>query len=220
MVSNAVKRDRWQQPPPTRLVIVDASDLSRNGILMLLTRANRPPERVFADLPTCLAYLEVHRVDILLLDDALPPLTEIEHVLDQLKERFPAMLVIVLSETLSPHRVQRVITSGAKGFIYKQDRLETTLLDGIDTVRSGYIYISPKASVLPYNRLSIKPYQLNGTDMTVLRLMATGYTVGEIAKHLAVVDRTIYRIRNKLREALDVRTNEQIIAAAREQGLI
>lgn len=54
----------------------------------------------------------------------------------------------------------------------------------------------------------------------VLRLTAQGLTVKAIAAELRVTVRTVYRSRDRLRSALGVITNETLIDAAREQGLL
>jgi DNA-binding CsgD family transcriptional regulator len=51
-------------------------------------------------------------------------------------------------------------------------------------------------------------------------LMAQGVHVQEIAQMLDVTPRAIYSARNRLREILEVATNEQIIAAAIRRDLL
>jgi len=219
MIASDMKYEARSMKQVTRLGIVDPHDLSRNGILMLLTRANIAVEveAIFADLAGVLAYLTDHQIQILLLNDDLPHTADIGGVLRQLTDQFPGLAVLVLSAKY----VQHVISNGAQGFVYKEDRLQEALPLGIETVRSGYIYISPKASALPYNRsIQRPPEHFNHTDVEVLRMLAYGHTVQEIAAKLALAQRSIYRIRTKLRTLLEVRTNEQIVDAARKRGLL
>ena len=207
----------------TRLVIVDPHDLSRSGLQMLLARPTLQidVEAVFADLSNCVEYLEHNRVHILLLDDDLPRTMDLAQVLMQLLDQFLGLAVVVLSDKLSARHVRAALDNGAMGYIYKYDRLQEALPLGIETVRSGHIYVSPKASALPYSRTLQQTLEdLNSTDIDVLRLISCGQTVQEIAAEMQLADRTIYRIRTKLRTALDVRTNEQIIDAARDRGLL
>ncbi len=62
--------------------------------------------------------------------------------------------------------------------------------------------------------------RLNRRELDVARLMHQGYTVQEIAVRLDLSDQAVYRSRRKLRECLQVQTSEQIVAAAKEKGLI
>jgi DNA-binding CsgD family transcriptional regulator len=50
--------------------------------------------------------------------------------------------------------------------------------------------------------------------------MGMGFKPQEIAARLNIVPRSVYRVRRRLREYLNVRTPEQIVEAARQQGLL
>jgi len=54
----------------------------------------------------------------------------------------------------------------------------------------------------------------------VLHLMARGCHVQEIAQELSITDRAVYNARKRLREILEVDTNEQIVAEAVRRGLL
>jgi two-component system response regulator EvgA len=190
---------------------------------MILKRAEHVHiEGVFKDLPSAMSFVSQHRVHILLLDDEQPRSLYLVGVIQNFREQHPATFIIVLSKRLSVRYVQWLLNSGAKGFLYKNDRLEDTLLMGIETVRNGDIYLSPKVSALPFmDRLhSPSINDLSRQDIAVLQLMAQGYNVQEICEQLRLVRRSVYRIRTRLRNALDVRTVEQIVDAARHQGLL
>jgi DNA-binding NarL/FixJ family response regulator len=207
----------------TRLVLVDAHDLSRYGMQMILNQAQHVRvEGVFKDLGSATAFLSQNRVHIMLLDDEQPRSLDFGRVIENLREKYPATFIVILSKRLSARYVQRLLRSGAKGFIYKDDRLEDTVLVGIETVRNGDIYLSPKVSALPFlDRLHAPTVDtLNHQDIAVLQLMAQGYSAQEIGEQLNLVRRSVYRIRQRLKNALDVRTVEQIVDAARHQGLL
>lgn len=139
-------------------------------------------------------------------------------VVSRLYNHHPLIKIVILSDYLNEYYIQRLIDYGAVGFIYKDDHLTETLVSGILTIAAGHIYLSPQASGLPYRRINDEI--LNQTDIAVLQLLASGMTVQEIASRLGVVPRTVYRIRSKLRDYLHVRTNEQIVEAARQRDLI
>jgi len=62
--------------------------------------------------------------------------------------------------------------------------------------------------------------ELRDIDINVLRLMAGGSSTKEIASQLDVSTKTIYRIRDRLKDILDVPNAEMILGAAQEQGLL
>jgi DNA-binding NarL/FixJ family response regulator len=95
----------------------------------------------------------------------------------------------------------------------------TTLED--DFVASTHLYVSPRASGLVFaDRAPHTVDQLNPTDLEVLNLIASGLAVKEIAARLALTQRSIYRIRTKLRTALGVHSDVHLLDAARTQGLL
>jgi len=202
-----------------KLVIVTTNDLIRSGIQMLIQAAPAIEiERTFSTVQACEQYLRDNRPHVLLLDDALPGYLSPHHVLKSLRETRPTLNVLILSDYLSEYYVQRLMGQGASGFIYKDDHLEDTLVAGIKTVAQGHIFLSPQVSALPYGRIDTSG--LNRTDLEVLQLLARGYTVQEISALVGIVDRSVYRIRGKLRRYLNVRTNEQLVEAAQRRGLL
>jgi DNA-binding NarL/FixJ family response regulator len=136
----------------------------------------------------------------------------------RLLQRYPELKIVIMSDFLNEIYIQRLMNSGAKGFLYMQDRLEDILPLCLCTIASGYPFLSPQASALPYYRLIF--HNFNRTDLAVLELMGIGYKPQEIADRLNIVPRTVYRIRRKLRDYLNVRTPEQFVEAARQQGLL
>jgi DNA-binding NarL/FixJ family response regulator len=61
---------------------------------------------------------------------------------------------------------------------------------------------------------------LNTRDIDVLELTEAGKTVKQIAYGLGIEQRTVYRSRERLRDALNVQTNDLIVDAARRLGLL
>lgn len=200
-------------------IVMSANDLVRHGVSSLMQEISKnvsiTPCNHIQGLMDIVK--DKHHV-ILLLDDDVPKHQQMLSYLKQLRQLSTALKIVVLSEYLSISYIQRLLNTGADGFIYKQDPLQDVLNLAVKTVESGHIFLSPSASILPYE--SRQHQQLNHTDMQVLQLLAHGYNVQEIAVRVNIVDRSVYRIRGKLRSFLGVRTNEQIVDAARKRDLI
>lgn len=206
-----------------RALIIAPHDLSRNGLVVLITRPGSKIKVVGAyreleDGETELARLEPH---VLLLDDALPPTEDIYEVLQRLHQRFPHLGIVVISGRLHARYLQMLFGAGASGFIYREDRLEESLITGIETVHHGYFYTSPRASgLLISNHMIDSAARLNQSDLEVLRLIDQGLTPKEIASALKLSIRSVYRIRNKLSAVVGAPTHDHLVAAAREKGLL
>jgi DNA-binding NarL/FixJ family response regulator len=61
---------------------------------------------------------------------------------------------------------------------------------------------------------------LSQRDFDVLFLLARELNVQEIASKLKIAEKTVYRIREKLKNVLNVRNNEMIVDAARRKGYL
>ena len=206
-----------------RVLIIAPHDLSRNGLVALMSRpgSNIQVVGTFRDLEE--GESELTRLDphVLLIDDALPSATEISEVLQRLHNRFSRLRTIVVSGRLHARYLQLLFSAGASGYIYREDRLEESLIPGIETVCHGYFYTSPRASgLLIGNHIIDNTMRMNQSDLEVLRLIDQGFTPKEIATTLKLTIRTVYRIRNKLGVILGVPTHEHLLVAAREKGLL
>jgi DNA-binding NarL/FixJ family response regulator len=206
-----------------KLVIMDTHDLSRNGIAAIV--AKQVPEaaivEVLSERRAIDRCLRENAVDLLLLDDALPGATEINQVLREVQRRYPDTAVLVLSQKLQVAYIQQLLEDGAEGFVYKGERLEEMLPLAIRTVQRGELFLSPRASVLPYQSgSSAEVSSLATRELQVLQLLHNGLSISEIADELHVERKAVYRSLNKLKQALGARTNEQIVPAAHRKGLL
>ena len=208
---------------PTRTVIVAPQDLIRNGLAALLNPAVNSIQIVgsYRDIEAAEARLSDQEVDLLLLDDSLPPPLSILEVLAKLRRKYPTLAILILSGRLSARYLQTLFGSGVVGFIFREDRLEETLLPGIETVMQGFYYTSPRASgLLIGNSVAVFSSGLNDTDLEVLEQIGAGKEPKDIAQILHIKPRSVYRIRVKLRVALGAPTIEHIVAAAIDKGLL
>src|SRR3989344_333428 len=94
-----------------------------------------------------LQFLKENSVDLILTDIQMPGMTGIE-LTQKIKEAFPYIKVIALSMFDKKEIVQKLISSGAEGYLLK-DIEKSELLNAIRKVASGeYYYSSSIASIL------------------------------------------------------------------------
>ncbi len=205
----------------TKVSIIAANAIMRGGTQTLLVGGGIPPNCIvtFETVAEFLNHPDLQGFPVALLDDE-PYFNEIEATIEQLLQAHSKLLIILLSERLMVAYIRSIIKQGANGFIYKEGEMEQSLLSALSAVQRGTVYLSPEVSELLLNNDMISMSGLNKRDIAVLHLMAAELNVQEIAYHLHTSDRTVYRSREKLREALGVQTNEMIVDAARQQGLL
>lgn len=206
-----------------QIAILDSHRLSLHGLAAIAAQhAEQVAVTALVSDPAHLyACLQNAQVDVLLLDDLFPPSYNTTLFFEQLRSLFPNLKLIVRSHKLHMGYIQHLFQLGVQGFLHKEDALETTLLPAILNVSRNQYYLSPRAALLPYQEDKGSDLgQLSSRDLSVLQLLHDGFKIQEIAEQLHLTPKIIYRTRDKLKQALGVKTNEQLIPMAQDRGIL
>ena len=202
----------------TRVVIADDHPIVRQGLRQIIADAGDVV--VAAEATTgseLLALLPGVRCDIVLLDLSMPGSDGLD-VLKTLRRDWPHTPVLVLTMHSEDQFAVRSLKAGASGYLTK-DSAPSELMGAIRRIVAGGRYITPSiadrlveqldasAQRPPAERLSDREYQ-------VLRLIAAGKTTREIARALAVSQKTIGTYRTRIREKLHLQTTAELLAFA------
>lgn len=205
------------------MAILEPNELSRHGLKLMIGGTGRKVHivGVFSDVESCDLYLKEHPVHVLLLDETLPRKLEIWSVLEHWKTLRPGMAMVVLSDTLSDRHVEKLFWYGVMAYIHRDDCTLSTLTACLDAVCQKRRYVSPFASAELYTRQAqATAEKLSHVDIDVVYALDQGLNTQETALQLGLDVRTIYRRKRNLRQVLGVKTNEQILDAARRRGLL
>jgi len=203
-----------------RVALIIPDGIIRKGVEGLIKQSRLLSYDVMAFNDFMAFRKQTTTVDLLLLDITGCLMRDAEDWLQKIRHDHPHVRVIVISGRLMVRHIRRVMQLGAKGFIYRED-LSESLLSSIDLVSRDVVTMSSQAMQALANHDQLYAInELKPLDMQVLHLTAQGRTVKQIAAQLHVSTRSVYRSRDKLREVLDVPTNEMLLDAAREQGLL
>jgi DNA-binding NarL/FixJ family response regulator len=203
-----------------KIVIVDRNDITRKGMQAIVSDSGSAYEvvGVFINLRESCQFLQDQAVDLLIIDDTTIYPIEIVRLVTRCYDLHPGMRLLILSQRRDGDYIQQVTRHGSAGFILKNGDLHEPLLTAVKMMGSSkYPFISPEAVRLLGSRQDGK---LDHRDLEVLRLLENELSVKEISERLYISDKTIYRIRQKLKEVLGVRNNESIVDAARKKGLL
>lgn len=95
------------------------------------------------DLPEALQIASGHRLDLVLLDLALPTCAGID-ALTQFRKAFPAVPVLIVSSTDDRKRIQECLDAGARGYITKTEAVKG-LPSAMRAVMAGGQYVPQQA---------------------------------------------------------------------------
>jgi len=193
-------------------MLVDDHPIVRDGIRRLIDQEG---DMIFVDgggrADTAFRLVLRHPPDAVIVDISLEYGNGVELCRD-IRARFPAMPILVLSmhdETLYAERVMR---AGANGYVMKAESADT-LVRAVRTVLDGRVYASERVtSRMLVEMMERSPRSrrfrnrglagLTGRELAVLELIGEGLSAGEIAKKLGVARKTIESHRLHIRHKL------------------
>jgi DNA-binding NarL/FixJ family response regulator len=162
-------------------------------------------------------------LQLILLDLNLPDRDGLE-VLAELRERYPAISVVVLSAHHDRDNVAKSIDLGAAGFIPKSVQ-RAVMLSALNLIFAGGIYIPPQilarqppraqaASAPLGRRVSATDLGLTERQIEVLALMMKGKSNKAICRALALAEPTVKNHVTAILKALKVTNRTEAVIAA------
>ena len=161
--------------------------------------------------------------DVVILDITMPGRSGLE-VLREIRKAKPKLPVLVLSMHPENQFAVRVLKRGAAGYMTKESAANE-LVGAIKKVLAGGRYVSTSLAEKLATYLASdtqKPPQelLSDREFQVLRLIASGKIVSEIAKELSLSVKTISTYRTRILEKMGLRNNAELMHYAMQQGLV
>jgi two-component system, NarL family, invasion response regulator UvrY len=204
-----------------KLLIVDDHPIVRAGLRRLLSAEPQFEIVEAASGHEALALFREHRPGVVILDLNLPGFSGLE-VLARLHSESPKARVLVLSMHDSPIYVTRALEAGASGYVSKNLPPEQ-LIDAVRRVAAGQPYIEHEIAqelALWNVRGPAQPLrQLSPRDVEILRLLAEGGSLTEIAHALGVSYKTIANHCTQLKARLATPRTADLIRFAIASGL-
>jgi DNA-binding NarL/FixJ family response regulator len=207
-----------------KILIVDDHEVLRDGVKRVF---DKQPETVtFGEASTFQETVRLVREqdwDVAVLDISLGDRSGLE-VLKELKQIRPRLPVLILSLHSEEQFARRALKAGASGYITK-DSPRAELVKAVNKVMSGGTYVSPALAekLIIYLREGIdRPLHeaLSDREFEVLRLIASGKTVSEVASILSLSDSTISTYRGRILEKMGMKTNAELTHYAIQKKLV
>jgi DNA-binding NarL/FixJ family response regulator len=161
--------------------------------------------------------------DIIISDISMPNKSGLE-VLKEIKYINAKVPVLILSVHSVDQYAIRCLKAGAAGYLTKESAPEE-LVKVVQHILSGRKYISTEVAELLVDHHSIETEGqlhdiLSDREFEVLKLIASGKTISEVAEHLILSINTISTYRARILEKMKMRTNAELTKYAVTNNLI
>jgi two-component system, NarL family, invasion response regulator UvrY len=205
---------------PVRVLIVDDHPIIVSGCRALLEGEPEVEVVEAQDGAAGFAAFFDHKPDIGVIDINLPGYSGLE-LLRRILEREPEARLVIFSMNDDPTVAARAIQAGAKGYIAKNDD-PTLFADAIKSVANGGRYLHPEmARRIAFLRVDPSPdavSNLSARELEILRLLAAGRTMAQIADLLNVSYKTIANNCTQLKQKLGARSAMDLMRIAIDVG--
>ncbi len=202
----------------TKIFIVDDHYMVIEGIRSILQNEKGIEWTGHAtNAASCLAFLQQHLPDVILMDINLPDRSGIDLCKD-VKEKYPSVFVIGLSTFNQQSFIQKMMENGASGYVLK-NATKDELMEAVETVLKGQVYLSDDVSQL-LRKQDDNEIVLTRREKEVLELIAGGMTNNEIGEKLFISPSTVDTHRKNLLAKFEARNTASLIRIASQKQFI
>lgn len=209
---------------PITIGIADDHLLVIQGIRAMLDKSNFKIIFSANNGRELLENLESIQPDILLLDIQMPDQSGIE-LCREIRQRFPEVRVIALTNMDESHYVKQMIRNGARGYLLKNTD-QTSMINAVEEVMMGNQYLDKQVQqslmdeVLLGKKSASQQATLTKRELEILGLIAKEYSNTEIAEKLFISLRTVETHRLNISHKLNAKNLVTLVKEAYKRGLI
>jgi DNA-binding NarL/FixJ family response regulator len=207
-----------------KFLIVDDHAIVRRGLKQILLDEFPSAEIMdVSDGHQLLKEIRKQKFDVVISDLSMPSMNGLD-ALKQLKEEFPKQPVLILSMHPEDQYAIRVLRAGAAGYLNKETAGDE-LVKAVHQIMGGKRYISSAVAEKLAANLDIDSDKalhetLSDREFEVLKLIATGKTVSDIAEILSLSVATISTYRTRLLEKLHLKNNAELTRYAIDNNVV
>lgn len=207
-----------------KILIADDHPVVREGLKQIISKAvdmNVAGEAL--DGMQVLQMIEKENWDVIVLDIGMPGKDGLE-VLKDIKKQKPELPVLILSMFPEEQIAVRTFKVGAAGYMNKETAPKE-LVNAIRKIYDGGKYVSPSLAEKLVADLDSdaekKPHDLlSDREFQVLRMIASGKDVDEIADELFISVKTVRTYRDRILDKLKLKNDVEIARYAMKNKLL
>lgn len=211
-----------------RLLLVDDHPVVRLGLRALLE--SEPDMEVVGEAGDGLEAVtrtQELRPDVVVMDISMPGMDGLEAT-RRIRSYTPESQVLILTVHALERYLFPVLKAGGAGYVLKST-VDTELVNAIRTVAQGGAFLYPAAT-----RMLLEDYlshhqrgeeqdaydTLSEREREVLKLIALGYTAGEIAERLILSPKSVETYRTRIMQKLNLHSRAALVQYALSRGLL
>ena len=207
-----------------RILIADDHSIVRKGLRQILLD-QFPTAYILevADAEEMIKHVMTATWDVVVSDLSMPGRSGLD-ALQQIKLSHPQLPVLILSIHPEEQYALRALKSGASGYLSK-DTAPDELVKAVQKVLLGKKYISQSIAEKLANTFSSDTANnlhesLSNREFDVMKLLANGKSVSEIADMLSLSVTTVSTYRARIMAKMDMKSNSELTRYAIEHTLI
>ncbi len=170
-----------------------------------------------------LSEIDKSKPDVLVTDLSMPGRSGLD-LINDLKRLFPKLPVLILTMHPEERFAVRALKTGAFGYLTK-DTSPEELVKAVRKIATGGKYITPtlaeKLAMELDRELGRMPHEdLSDREFQIMRMIARGIKVSEIAKELSISTRTVATYRLRILSKMNLKSNADIVLYAHDNQLL
>jgi len=207
-----------------RILIADDHSIVRKGVRQILAEGFPLAEiEEVADAEAMIKSIMQKEWDVVISDLSMPGRSGLD-ALPQIKQINPKLPVLIMSIHPENHYAVRVLKAGASGYLSK-DLAPEELVGAVKRVISGKRYITESVAEKLANLIEqddSKPLHehLSDREFSVLKLLANGKSLTEIAESMILSITTVSTYRSRILLKMNMKSNAEMTVYALENNLL
>lgn len=170
-----------------------------------------------------LALLDLEVPDAILMDIDMPTMTGIETTRN-IKKKFPAIHILMLTVYEDEEKIFEAILAGASGYILKKSAPEK-IIDAFKEVQEGGASMSPLIVRKVLNHFNsqqpiYQEYDLSGQEKKVLQCLVDGHSYKMIAANCNISMGTVRFHINNIYKKLHINSKSEAVAKAINESIL
>ena len=211
-----------------KVIIVDDHGLVREGFRSILSQITEIEVLdTVSSGEEAISVTTKRQPDVLLMDIVMRGMSGIEAT-RWIKEQNPAVKVVLISSEVNKELIREGIKAGIDGYMHKDSSKDEVLM-ALQLVTQGQRYLSKEVTDIVFNGIeeestrstrSKNTNELTRRELEILKLVAAGKSIKEIAEQLFISTRTVETHKLNIQSKLNLANTAQLVRYAMENKLV